>query len=316
MELYVPETLAGVAISVPITLDMKQDGCFIYYAELIRCYFMLAMSYALAVFLLLALWEVDEEGIDPDDEGSAKMCANGLFGVQLACVFIYESSVFSELLKVVNIVRLLYNAEGKPSNADTIGFSQLMTPSAPSHGAVMVSDKNESGGKFAKFYRRLRSAPPQEGMPQWTFEKITVCFKVVSVIFVVLPKLLIVISLGYFGGIFVVHCQTIAETCLNTLAVNFILDIDVILYESFVVEETKNAVAQMQAVGVELSNTQRFWSWLASCIIYPMMPMFATIYVVVISQGCGLDHFSPRIQTLLIALRLPLGHPHFKVGSD
>lgn len=272
-----------MALAVPLHLNRQEDGNLIYFVELIRCYVLLLLDYAFQLFLLLEIWTV----IDKKEEDAE--CNDDLFAVQLTCVFIFQAAVLQEILSTIDIYRLLYYAEAHQRSRLRLGSDE--------HGAVLA---HESNSKFS--LKRFRPKPPPE-MPQWKLDGINIPFKIWSAMIVVTPKLVITVTLSYVGGLFIALCDSVEDIVLNTLAVNFVCDLNTILYGCFIQQTVKDSIEHMQTVEIDLDNKHRIGHWLTSTVLYPATTVALTFFTVVYTQGCGAEYLPGPLADLV-------GHGH------
>jgi len=79
---------------------------------------------------------------------------------------------------------------------------------------------------------------------------------------------------------------------LNTLAVNFSVDIDEILYSSFTSGATQVALEHAETIEIELSNKHRFAHWFFNTFVFPTGVLCFSLWVVwtsVHQLGCPED---------------------------
>lgn len=303
MELCTPTTLSGVALAVPLQLDRKADGNFIYFIEMGRVYALLLVSYALTLFLLLSLWEVALDGVGADDYE----CVHGKLKVQFACVFLYEASIFGTLLKDIDFLRLILNAQD-PGSAGHLSLAS----SKEHHGAVLIEEKK---GHMSSVMNKFRPAPPPD-MPEWNFHGMNTAYRAFCVVLLGLPKICFTAALGFLGALFILGCDNIADIVLNAMAVNFVLEVDTVLYESFISGGTKGAIEHMKSVEIEVTQGQRVFSWLVSTVFYPLITLTITLYMVIVEAGCGLHYVPQGNADTVQMLKIPFVKPAFMEAME
>lgn len=106
-------------------------------------------------------------------------------------------------------------------------------------------------------------------------------------------------------------CDNIEDIVLNSLAVNFVLEIDNILYGCFISAGTKQAIEHMEPVEFEVTDRARMVTWLVSTVFYPLVALAATFQLVVVQGGCGLDFLSDGMASSLPGMKVPLLEPSF-----
>jgi len=279
-----PCSINGLAIIEPLQLNRHVDGLFVYVIELTKVYFWMIFNFTVQLFLIAQIYKVDLAHVD-------HYCVEHLTGLAFICVFIFESTIFAEIRHTVLIMTWLYNCEPKQQ-----GHTLLSTKEDKGGGAVMVEEKK---GKMAAMQKKFRPVPPKD-MPQWGFDNITTAYKVFCMVVVVMPKFFIGIWLAYSGGIYIVHSGATEDMVLNTLAVNFIADLDEILYETFTSDATKSSMEHAAGVEIELSNKARFSSWLSNTVVYPAVCIVASFFFVEVVGGCTQPSLSVAIDDMML----------------
>lgn len=249
-----------MVIAEPLHLNRKTDGLFVCLVELVTCYGALAVNYFLQAWLLYEISGVNNNKMDEKSK-----CPEGLI-LQFVCVFIFETAIFNEVRSSMDLFSLLYYAE-----AGQDGYSEQGS------GAVLVEEKRTS--TFQMLFKKVRPTPPP-GMPQWNLHDITRKYKIWSTLICALPKLMVAGLLAYEGGLFIALCHSVDDIVLNTLAVNFIVDIDEILYMSFTSKATQCALENAEAVGIEMTNKTRLAHWFCNTFVYPITVFCFSAWVV------------------------------------
>jgi len=292
-----PSTLSGMAIAVPLHLDKDIDGVCIFTVEMTRVYIMLFLGYGLSAFLILAIWEVDAEYFEEEPE-----CKASLVRAQMACVFIFMASIFCELLESGDMFLMLYHAEGSTDGRSLLRATECQ------HGAVVVEEKPKGLLSYCKHkITPVLNSPPD--MPKWSWKHVNQSYKMWCFAIVWLPKLLLTLSTGFFGGLYITHCTTLEDLVLNSLAVNFILEMENILYGCFIAAGTKHAIETMETVEVEMTDSQRIRGWFCSSVLYPVFTFLATFYIVCVANPCGLESLPPSLQAVAVSLHQKLERP-------
>jgi len=180
-----------------------------------------------------------------------------------------------------------------------------MLKAEPKHGGVL---HKENTGMIDYFLRKVRTPPPP-GIPRWNFKRITFPYKLWCGLAIVLPKLIATMALGYFGSLYILRCDNIEDLVLNSLAAVFVLDIDTILYECFISSGTRAAVEHMAPIEVDLSNAQRTFQWAFSALMYPVLTVLISLYVMIVGAGCGSEHMPDGTRHFLEKFHFKLIHP-------
>lgn len=269
-ELVVPTSLYGVALAEPTAANKEVDGLGIYLVAIGSCYVLLFLNFFLQIYFLLQIWVVDAERIE-----AYKGCDDGLFLMQLACVFTFEVSVFLELRHSVNLFRLLWNIH-------TVRTSPRYLTAAM---------REEGGGGAVRrdnrwFTTLTRPITLSPDIPQWSLEGISRPYKIFSMAFVVLPKLMICLLLGFAGGVYIARTDSVENMILNTLAVNFVVEIDEMLYEAFTSDTTKMMLENMKTVQCEVSEREQLTLFVANRCVFPTTTVLATCVLVNSTSIC------------------------------
>lgn len=266
MEVGLPASVIGLGIAEPLHLSMAVDGKLVYITEMTKIYSMLTVCVFIQLFFIAHLYKVDEHGMDSE-------CAPHLVGLCLVCVFVFEATILAELRHSFLLFGLIYHAEPDQGKGPV-----------PQAGAVMVAEE-EKGGALNRMTRKFRQPVPPE-MPQWNMHQASKTYKTMCSIFVVIPKIFIGMWLGYAGGIYIAQCQTTEDMILNTLAVNFVVDIDEILYDSFTSDATKASLENAETVEITLGNRGRIALWAFNTVVFPLLAVFLAYLFVHVIKGC------------------------------
>lgn len=278
MELAIPGNLYGMAIAEPMHLNRNVDGNVVYFVEMARCYVMLIVNYIIQGYFLFQIGLVivqtneEEEG---HEDGS-------LFMLRIMCVFVFQVTAFTELRDSTALLRLLWEVEAGEVHRHS-GFHAVH--SVHSHagedsqrtGAVMLREKSDH---YMNRVNKVFRTPPPPDMPQWSLDKMSKWFKVQSIAVVGLPKLIIGGMLSIAGGLYIVKSGSTEDVILNTLAVNFVVEVDEILYTAFTPTATKFNLEHVKPIYLELTNDRRMAHWIANAIAYPLMSLSVTALIV------------------------------------
>lgn len=296
MELAVPESLYGLAILEPAVLNRKHDGNLMYFVEIGRVFFMLSLSYLLSALFLLKVWRMNQSH-------AMSQCSNNLLLLENACVFLFEVTIVKEVHNTLTMMSILWMApwpktltksSGQSGYLPTLftrGYAQAGSDS-PKSGAVLAAENPE--GRFSGMLKKLRppsSSSSSQDESQWKLDGIGCFFRTWSLFAVALPKLILEILLAYIGGVYIIKSESEGDMVMNTLAVVFIADIDLVLYRAFTSNVIKFNLAHMKTVDVELSNKTRVAMWLASSVLCPLVTVAASALIVFRSKARDCSNF-------------------------
>lgn len=279
MDLMVPECIHGLLIAENVALDRKVDGSIIFFGELFKNYLLLAANYFVQGYLLYVIWRVDREIIKPDDSwwGPPDCEDDHHIPLKLVCVFVFEVSVFTDLKVCALLCSILWNVTTKLGNT----FTLLEREDVDAGGAILAARVHtpRRQSKMEAMFKRVRPRPPV-GMKQWDLVTMTRIFKVASFAIVAFPKTLVGVVLGYYGGLFVAEQKGIEDLIMNALAMGFILNVDTFMYTAFTADVTKDNLRHMKPVMLQITNNERWSMWLFSTILYPIVVISATCFIV------------------------------------
>merc|ERR1719356_1015601 len=98
----------------------------------------------------------------------------------------------------------------------------------------------------------------------------TKAYKVWAMLFIAAPKLAIGVCLAFVGGVWIPKSPNPEDLILNTLAMNFIVDIDPLMYGAFTSEAAKEDLDHMTPVEKSLTNANRKLLWAVNAFVYPL----------------------------------------------
>ena len=113
---------------------------------------------------------------------------------------------------------------------------------------------------------------------------LTCAHKFFNIVFIILPKLAISITVFVYGGTFIALSPTNEDAFLNTLAGYFILEIDEILYSQFASKILSRGAADVPAIKTQTSEFMGVCSLLCTNII--LMLFVLACYFVINQMAC------------------------------
>merc|ERR1712194_479575 len=84
---------------------------------------------------------------------------------------------------------------------------------------------------------------------------------------VALPKMTLAVALCWIGGRYILGSADEETLVLNTLAVEFIVDIDEIIYQAFTSQSVQENVDNSDAVSVQVSNLDLKIMWVLNMLL-------------------------------------------------
>lgn len=122
--------------------------------------------------------------------------------------------------------------------------------------------------------------PANPDVKPWTLRGISRCYKMWSMLTIAIPKLALALILAMYGSEYIAKSGDQESMIQNTLAVNFVLQVDMILYHAFTSEHTKASLSHMDPVIRAVSNRVRLLTWAMNTVVYPLMVLGGTSGVV------------------------------------
>lgn len=296
MQLTLPESIFGLAIAEPINLDRHHDGNFIYFGEIFKAYLMLAMTYLVQVLFMWELWKVDEE--KAGDE-----CKDKYLYMQLMCSFVFQIAIFAEVRDALLMMLVIWE---QPSAAWQFAhrgtFQKLAgndgTPKAGDGGAIMQKEDSSKRGQLA----RAMKLKGKLDVKQWSLDGMSRFMKVWSIAVICIPRFMASLLLAYIGSIYITRSGSSEDMFLNTMAVNFVLEIGAIFYSAFTSDHTKESFQNLDPVEVEVGNKRRAVGWFMSTFVYPSVVFFLSIWTVLATKTYECDGYEkpwPRFVLML-----------------
>mmetsp|Transcript_25986 Transcript_25986/g.60070 ORF Transcript_25986/g.60070 Transcript_25986/m.60070 type:complete len:340 (+) Transcript_25986:147-1166(+) len=296
MELNVPTNLAGMAIVEPLALDVKHDGRLVYITELARCYFLLLLQYAIQCYFIYYLAVINHR-----KEFSVKCSDNWHdVGLELVCVFIYCLAVWAEIDDAIGTVMLLWShpsvqlAErmeadeqaGKKGYTKYMPVSTGLTSSISNRtvasGAVLEADKSEetTTQSLTSFVFHTVTRTKKPGMKQWDLTQMGRCYKMWTILTIGIPKVIIILFVGYFGGLYICYSPSPEAMIQNSLAMTFVVEVEHILYKAFTPPASADHLENAKGFTVPLNNNLRLLLWFITAAIYPVVTLCSTLFIV------------------------------------
>jgi hypothetical protein len=260
----------------PLVLNKKADGPLIYYGEFIRCAALVYLGYVIQSYLIYEIWLMD---LDCEWQGTDNSDL-----LEFVCVFVFEIAMFVEVRNACDIMFLLWVADSKGTGleslvgdaTDEIGLGQLRTENR--RGAVMTEEGNV--GWLNSQMRRVRGKSREAATAEWSLKSMTSAYKVWAMIFIALPKLVIGIFLAFVGGLWIPKSPTPEDIILNTLAMNFIVDIDPLMYGAFSSDAAKEDLDHMTPIQHYVTNQSRKILWAMNAFVYPVAVLALSGFVI------------------------------------
>jgi len=299
MELSVPAGLYGMAIAEPAQLNRKLDGTLMCFVENVRVQGILWMNYLLIGLFLMQIWKMTQQLWMAD-------CSGRLLLLEFGCVFLFEVRMLDEVRKALAIMSLLWAApkerESQYSNARDC---------SPSAGAIFEKEAapEPQSGLFMRSLKKIRrmgssAANSSSDLMQWKLDGIGRCYRLFCMLNVAIPVLLLSLATAYLGGLYILRSGSDAEMVMNTLAVEFVANIEQFLYMAFTSDAVRYSVETMKPVEVDLTNRQRVFGWFSSSILCPMVIIATAGYMMYHTRGIDCPYFEWTTADVIDALRV------------
>jgi hypothetical protein len=296
-EARIPADLSGFVVVIPLQLNLEVDGVLLTCAELFRSYFLLFLSYGVQAVFLYQIALIDEDKAGNCDDGR-------LYFLSLICVFTFTVSIFEEANEIKNLAVTLYKCPSRQEfytrltevcgvadqatiptalrNEDGARSPRRCAEGPPGmdtkHGAILEAEREAA--KSAKslmdhmshFARMLKPGQrAHEVLDEWTLDGMTWQWKAWSFVVVVLPRILLTVALFCVGAFYIMRSGDKGQMIMNTLAVNFIVDIDDQLYKVFTSGSLKVHMENVKPIPLHPTNMDRLVSFLFASIVSPAL---------------------------------------------
>mmetsp|Transcript_14419 Transcript_14419/g.26577 ORF Transcript_14419/g.26577 Transcript_14419/m.26577 type:complete len:319 (-) Transcript_14419:58-1014(-) len=302
MELNIPANLCGLAIAEPLALDLKHDGRLVYWVELLRCYFLLLLQYAIQVYFIYQIAIINERN------EFIVTCSDTPHDVilEMVCVFVFILAVWAEFDNSVGTVMLLWNspsAQLREKLQERETKNPRFLPLAPSSslkeagcsstsGAVLEAEgqtlpSSQSLSSFVFQMGKAKAAKP--GMKQWNLDGMSRRYKVWAMVMIGLPKVFTTLSVGYAGGLYICYSKDPESLLQNSLAMTFVVEVENLLYKAFTPVATANHLEHAKSVPISLNNFLRLSLWFVSAAVYPVLTLCSTVGIVLHANAVPLS---------------------------
>mmetsp|Transcript_62733 Transcript_62733/g.149674 ORF Transcript_62733/g.149674 Transcript_62733/m.149674 type:complete len:332 (-) Transcript_62733:75-1070(-) len=308
MELNIPSNLSGLAIAEPLALDVKHDGRFVFTIELLRCYLLLFLQYAIQVYFIYQIAAINTLHENP------VACSDDRHDIilEMVSVFVFILAVWDEFDSSLGTLMMLWSApstqlqeklrEKEPKTARYMPLT-ASTPNKDSgskstSGAVLEATHPQGSGSgsstnlggVTSFVFQLGKKKAAKGMKQWSLDEMGRCYKGWSLLIVGLPKIFTTVCVGYFGGLYICYSEDREALLQNTLAMTFVVEVEYLLFKAFTPVATSSHLEHAKGVPVELNNTMRFMLWFLSAAVYPVLTMCSTVFIVLHANQAPLHY--------------------------
>lgn len=275
IELTLPGSMSSMFIVEPLVLNKRVDGPLIYYGEFIRCAALVYLGYAIQSYMVYMIFLMDVDCAMEVPEKAAIL--------EFVCVFVFEISMFVEVRNAANIVHLLWMAPTTSFGLEFIlGEASTNSGSARENARGAVMTEGEVGWMHSQV-RRVRGKKAED-TAQWSLKNMSEVYKAWSLLAIAGPKLLIGVCLALVGGIWIPQSPTPEDLILNTLAMNFIVDIDPLMYGAFTSEAAKEDLDHMTPIPHKITNKGRKTLWAMNAFVYPLLVLLVSWGVVQLSK--------------------------------
>lgn len=280
MDIDIPATLYGMVLLEPKYLSLKTDGSFIWIFENLRIWCLLLLNY-----VVQALFVCELARLQPAE---AMSCSNSVALLQFACLFVYEVSMVSELRGSFDIFQILWNATPLGNVNSVENYILVNTGRKTQTGAIMTHDCNavarQNEGLFDKL-KRTRQKVLSPTRKNWSLNHISKCYKFGMFLLVAVPRLALCLILCWIGARYIMGSPDAETLILNTLACEFVVGIDELIYMAFTSPPLQENVENAESVTVKIGNADRMIIWFCNIMLVAVV---FTVCVVLV----GLHKFS------------------------
>lgn len=276
-EYILPENIYGLVIAEPLQLDRNVDGLFIFSMELMRVFVLLGINYFLQLSLIQQLMSINDA-----KEYWAEECGHHFLVLQIICIFVFVISIFAEVRETMDMMHGLYHAENWSA-----GFLHINAYVQPhmheTGGAVLEAETPKGPWQLSHFVRKKFGSDKT-----WTLDHITRLYKCWCFVVVCIPKLGIGVFLVYVGSHYILVSQDSETLLLNTLVVNFVVDIDEFMYHTFTSPVIKMKLGNIKGIDLQPTNERLLLHWLSTAVFGPVLVFGLTAGIIEKSQqDCG-----------------------------
>lgn len=262
---HLPENLYGLVIAEPLQLNRQVEGLVIYLVEHFRVVGLLVLNYAVQLTFLLWIWSVETKGVIGDND-VCKSSKSSL-ALEFACIFVFLVSIFVDVRETIDMSIGMYHCP-------TSGYSPVPTQGVQHHQSSIVFDDEPKSALHRLGMKK------QADVQRWTLQDMTTFRKVVIVITVVIPKFCIGVALCSLGASYIIASSDDENLILNTVAVNFVLDLDEILLYTFSTDCILYRLATVEGIPLGETNTTRIVAFFFVTICLVPFLVLATMGVI------------------------------------
>lgn len=274
---HLPENLYGLAIAEPLQLDWRIDGSVLYCVELWRGFGLLSLNYIVQTTFLVWIWRIDNQ-----HKLSEMACHANLWSLQLelVCIFIFLVAIFVEIRETVDMFIGLWHAPV------ATGYSLLAAVETEQHGhhghqgAIIMQDKPQT------LFMRMGIKKDAE-WKRWSLRRMTASYKALVILLVVIPKFCIGLVFTVVGGMYIIASDDEETIILNTVAVNFVLDLDEYFLYTFSTDAIMNRLSRIEGIPLGHTNSFRMVGFFFFSVVLIPALVLATIGLVMFHRiGC------------------------------
>eukprot|EP00439_Symbiodinium_sp_Y106_P030142 s5773_g3.t1 len=185
--LQVPCDLYGLFVAEPLQLNVRIDGYVIFFLEMIRTVFFLAVNFGIQLMYVTRIHKINRQ-----NEGA--QCEPRKAYLQLVCIFVFATSIFKELRNCTDFLDLLIRCPVRESD----GYVRVGVGGGcdGKHGAVLHSECEPPSSSFRDRLSKLaRLYRCEQKDHLWSLGSMTGLWKLVCVIFVALPRIVLCLLL-------------------------------------------------------------------------------------------------------------------------
>jgi len=279
--LQVPCDLYGLFVAEPLQLNVRIDGYVIFFLEMIRTVFFLAVNFGIQLMYVTRIHKINRQ-----NEGA--QCEPRKAYLQLVCIFVFATSIFKELRNCTDFLDLLIRCPVRESD----GYVRVGVGGGcdGKHGAVLHSECEPPSSSFRdRLFKLARLYRCEQKDHLWSLGSMTGLWKLVCVIFVALPRIVLCLLLLKVASGFIAR-STEESMVIDTVAALFISDIGTFMFHAFTTNSVKNNLRRMPPVEFTSNNCARLLSFFLVNFVLPIITVGLSVAMVwYLRSHCGPD---------------------------
>lgn len=273
--LFIDANLIGLFVTEPLQLDSTMQGWAIVVLVTCRLLFLALVTFGVQILAASRMG-----GLAAEKEGA--QCVPSRLCLQLVCVFVISASLLKKLRDTFGLAQLLLLAPVRSRGS----YSSL--PGAPPINERRLGFGDRISHWWAN--RPRNSAGGLGASANWSFDGLTMRWKVFSLLCLVLPRCLMAVFIAKAGAYLVVRTSK-ESVIIDTLATLFIADFDNFMYGAFLAgSTTQQRLQATDPVEVDIPDRHRIIAFVGANIISPLVTIALTMALVfTMRRSCSGD---------------------------